>query len=150
VVTFADLLAGYQASLGGLTIKAFAGATADLHGLDPFDPENDVRGDAIGWKAALEGWLNISPASWAALDLSYGSAHDSFASRLRLGYRLWPRLSVGLEAGAFGNSESESGRGGALLRYEWAGGEISASAGVSGDIERPANPYATLVWLARY
>jgi hypothetical protein len=133
-----------------MTIKAFVGGNADVHGLTPNDPDNAVADNAIGWKAVLEGWFDITPTSWAALDLSYGSAHDGFSSRMRLGYRLWPELSLGLEAGAFGNAESESGRGGAFARYEWAGGEISVAAGVSGDIAQPSNPYGSLVWLTRY
>lgn len=149
-VTFADLLIGYQTKFAATTIKAFAGINADLQHLDPDDPDNVVSGDEIGWKAVLEGWTDITPATWAALDLSFASAHDSFSSRLRLGYRLWPELSVGVEAGAFGNAESEAGRGGAFVRYEWAGGEISVSAGVSGDIASPSNPYGTLTWLSRY
>jgi len=149
-VAFADALVGYQTRFATAIIKAFAGVNADLHGLVPDDPDNAVSGDAIGWKLALEGWLDLTPATWAALDLSYASAHDTYASRLRLGYRVWPALSLGLEAGAFGNAESDSGRGGAFVRYQWAGGEISLSAGVSGDIERPTNPYGALVWLIRY
>ena len=149
-VTFADLLVGYQAKFAATTIKAFAGVSTDLHELDPDDPDNAVGDDAIGWKAVLEGWLDVTPASWAALDLSLASAHESFSTRLRLGYRLWPELSLGVEAGAFGNEESESGRGGAFIRYEWTGGEISVSAGVSGDIAEPTNPYGSVVWLSRY
>ncbi len=149
-VTFADLLVGYQTRYAATTIKAFAGINADLQHLDPDDPDNAVNGDEIGWKAAVEGWVDVNPTTWAALDLSFASAHESFSSRLRLGYRIWPELSLGIEAGAFGNAESESGRGGAFVRYEWAGGEISVSAGVSGDIASPTNPYGALVWLTRY
>jgi hypothetical protein len=149
-VTFADFLVGYQARFGTATIKAFAGANADLHDLVPDDPDNSVRGDAIGWKAVLEGWLDITPTAWTALDLAFASGHDNYFSRLRVGYRLWPELSLGLEAGAFGNAESESGRGGAFVRYQWEGGEISVSAGVSGDIQEPTNPYGSVVWLSRY
>jgi hypothetical protein len=149
-VTFADFLVGYQAKFGATTIKAFAGANADLHDLVPDDPDNAVGDHAVGWKAVLEAWLDVTAASWAAVDLSYASGHDSYFSRLRVGYRLWPELSLGLEAGAFGNAESESGRGGAFVRYQWTDGEISVSAGVSGDIQEPTNPYGSVVWLSRY
>ncbi|HXF55380.1 MAG TPA: cellulose biosynthesis protein BcsS [Hyphomicrobiaceae bacterium] len=148
--TFADALVGYQTRLGVAIIKAFAGVNADLHGLDPNDPDNAVSGDAIGWKLGFEGWLDVTPAIWTALDLSYASAHDSYASRVRFGYRLSPELSLGLEAGAFGNAESDSGRGGAFIRYQWLSGEISLSAGISGDIDQPTNPYGSVLWLTRY
>jgi hypothetical protein len=149
-VTFANFLVGYQTKVGAATIKAFAGANADLQDLVPGDPDNAVGDHAIGWKAVLEAWFDVTATSWAALDLSFASSHDNYSSRLRVGYRLWPELSLGLEAGAFGNAESESGRGGAFVRYQWTGGEISLSAGVSGDIQEPANPYGSVVWLTRY
>ena len=48
---FADLLVGYQMAFGGLTLKAFAGATFDGHLLDPFDETNKTEGTATGVKA---------------------------------------------------------------------------------------------------
>ena len=50
-------------------------------------------------------------------------------------YRLQPDLSLGLEAGFNANALDRSARAGLFLRYEWEGGESSASAGVtSGDV----------------
>ena len=153
-VTFGDVLAGYHLGLGALTIKAFAGASFDGHVLTPFDPGNPVGDRAIGAKGVLETWLNIDSSNWAALDLSWSTAHDSYFSRLRLGHRLGellaPALSLGLEAGASGNRASDNGRVGGFVRYEWDGGEISGSGGVTGDIARPSTPYATLVYLSRF
>jgi len=148
--SFADALIGYQTALGPVTLKAFAGASADLHGLTPFDPDNSVSGDAIGWKVALETWLNFTASEWGALDLAYTSAHETYSARLRLGHRLLPELSVGMEAGAQGNAEYDGGRLGAFVRYEWAAGEASLAAGVSGDIAAPTNPYMTAGWMMRF
>jgi hypothetical protein len=147
---FADLLAGYQVGLGALTLKAFAGATFDDHVLTPFDASNPVSGSARGVKAAIEGWLNVTSLMWAQFDASYATAHRSYNTRLRLGYRVTPAISVGVEGGALGNAASDSGRGGGFVRYEWRGGEISASGGVSGDIAAPRNAYGTLVYLTRF
>lgn len=147
---FADLLAGYQMGWGALTLKAFAGATFDGHLLTPFDEGNAVSGSARGAKATIEGWLNITPLLWAQLDASYATAHRSYNTRLRLGYRLTPAISVGAEGGGLGNAASDNGRGGGFVRYEWRGGEISASGGVSGDIAAPRNAYGTLVYLTRF
>ena len=148
--SFGDLLVGYHVSNGPLTVKAFAGASFDGHLLTPFDPANPVSNRMIGAKAVLEAWLNIGDADWAALDLSWSSAHDSYFSRLRLGHRLGPSLSIGPEGGAYGNRASNNGRAGGFVRYEWDGGEVSASGGVTGDIAKPATPYATLVYLSRF
>lgn len=143
---FADLLVGYQMAFGGLTLKAFAGATFDGHLLDPFDETNKTEGAATGVKGAIESWLNLSPSSYAQLDLSYGTAHSTYNSRARLGYRLTNTISLGLEGGAFGNAAGRNGRGGAFVRYEWLAGELSLSGGMSGDLAAPRNPYGTLVY----
>ena len=147
---FADLLVGYHVTTGDLTVKAFAGANFDGHALTPFDPGNPVADRMIGAKAALETWLTLGANDWAALDLSYSVAHASYYSRLRLGHRILPDVSIGLEGGAYGNRASDNARGGGFLRYAWDGGEISASGGVSGDIAKPTTPYATLVYLSRF
>lgn len=150
VANFADLLAGYQMGLGAMTLKAYAGATFDGHVLEPFDAGNPVNGRATGAKGVIEGWLNLTTSAWAQVDAAYGTAHSAYSSRLRLGYRLNQGVSLGVEGGAFGNAASDSGRGGGFARYEWLGGEMSVSGGVSGDIEKPRNPYGTLTYLMRF
>lgn len=148
--TFADLLAGYQLGLGALTLKAFAGATFDGHFLTEFDTNNPVNANATGAKGVLEGWLNVTPSTWAQVDLAYATAHASYSSRLRLGHRVAHGLSLGVEGGQFGNEASDNGRLGGFARYDWLGGELSVSGGVSGDIAAPRNPYGTLVYMTKF
>ena len=147
---FADVLAGYQMSIGSMTLKVFGGATFDAHALDPRDPSNPVDYTASGAKAVVEAWINLTPAAFAQIDASVATAHEAYWSRLRLGYRVTRRLALGLEAGAFGNRTSDSRRAGVFARYEWLDGEISASGGVSGDIAEPRNAYATVNYLKRF
>ena len=154
-VSFADLLLGYHQQLGPLTLKYYAGAMATQHLIDPVDPEAEVQGAGVGAKAAVESWWTISEQAWASLDLSYGTLHDSYAGRLRLGWRLLPALSAGLEAGAAGNTDGDSGRAGAFLRYEWAGNEIATSAGLTSDwasLDKidARGAYATISWMNRF
>ncbi len=158
--TFTDALVGYQKQLGPLTVKAFAGLTAAQYRLEPDDPETTVRGPGIGGKAALETWWNISDRAWSSVDVSWGSLHDSYAARARLGWRFLPAFSAGLEAGGAGNREGGSIQLGGFLRYAWESGELSASGGLSNDklwqgIDRPgvaqsSAPFATLSWLSRF
>lgn len=162
---FADLLVGYQLRLGRLTLKGFAGASYDAHDLEPFDPANRLAEPATGVKVALEVWYNLTDRAWAQADLSWSSAHGTYGGRARLGFRLhqgfMEDVSVGLEAGAFGNTAGDDGRAGVFVRYAWYGGELSASAGVSSDIPEQrqgrgmslsqwSHPYGTLVYLKRY
>jgi hypothetical protein len=158
--TFADLLAGYRTQLGALTVKGFAGLMTSGHRTSPDDPETAVRGGGLGAKLALETWWTISEQAWASVDVAWGTLHGSYAGRGRLGWRVAPTLSIGLEVGAAGNIECDLARAGGFLRYEWAAGEVSASAGWSNDKlldgtagtgrAAASTPYAMLSWLTKF
>jgi hypothetical protein len=158
--TFTDLLVGYHKQLGPVTVKAFGGLMGADHRLNPDDPETGIRGAGFGGKVALETWWTISDAAWSSVDVSWGSLHHTYATRARLGWRVLPALSAGLEAGAAGNVEGDVVRGGAFVRYEWSGGEVSVSGGASNDklLEAGAGaitakssvPFATFSWLTRF
>lgn len=147
---FAEVLAGYLKRFGPLTAKAFVGVAYIDHAIRPFDTDNDVQSAEWGPKVGLEFWLNLGETAWTSLDGQWTSAHNTFSIRSRYGYRILPTVSVGPEAGINGNNEHINGRAGLFARYEWAGGEISASAGVSGDIAEPANPYGTVNVMRRF
>lgn len=154
-VSFADLLVGYHRQLGPLTLKLYAGAAAARYAIDPFDPEAEVQGTGVGGKAAVETWWTISDMAWSQLDVSFATLHQTYAGRLRLGWRVVPVLSAGVEASADGNIDGRSGRIGGFLRYEWAQGEVSASGGLItdwADVERidARGGYATVSWLNRF
>ena len=87
---FADLLAGYQKQLGPLTVKGFAGLMTAGNRITPDDPETAIRGRGLGAKLALETWWTISEQAWASVDVSWGTIHDTYAARGRLGWRLLP------------------------------------------------------------
>lgn len=173
-VSYIDALVGYQKKVGPLTAKAFVGIAAIDHVIAPGDPIALggllAQGLEYGVKGVTELWLDIGSAAWASLDMSWTSAHQTYSSRARLGYRLLPQLSAGLEAGVNGNAlDGEplpdgkprqelkpAGRIGLFARYEWAATEVSLSAGVTrnawdvdGDLELREG-YATLNLLMRY
>jgi hypothetical protein len=156
---FADILVGYLQRFGELTAKAFVGVSIISHEIAPLDPETVAIGEEIGVKGVLEFWLNMGDRGWGSLDLSWSSAHNTRTARGRVGYRVWPKLSLGLEAGVNVDAQGECrlglagaseckttgnetveqaglldyARGGAFARYEWDRGEVSVSAGVLGD-----------------
>jgi Cellulose biosynthesis protein BcsS len=159
--SFADALVGYHRQLGPLTLKVFAGiATADRQ-IQPDDPDAVVHGAGLGGKLALETWWNLGEAAWTSVHVSWGSLHQSYAARARLGWRLTPALSVGLEVGTAGNIECDIVRAGGFVRYEWASGEVSLSGGATNDKLRDGNgslldatqtgtPFAMVSWLTRF
>lgn len=156
---YADVLVGYLKRWGELTAKGFIGASIISHDIAPLDTETVAIGDEVGVKGVIELWLNIGEHGWGSLDLSWTSAHNTRTARARIGYRLWPKLSVGLEGGINVDSQGEcrmsmsgaSGcktvydeavdsaelldyaRVGTFARYEWGRSELSLSSGVLGD-----------------
>ena len=180
---FADVLAGYLERWGPLTAKAFAGVSGVGHNISPFDKENAVIGDDLGAKAVIELWLNIGDNGFAALDLAWSQAHDTRSARTRVGWKpvegwsggweAWLDLDaqadcdLGWETGGACLEQSRLGHGdadildytrtGVFVRYDWDGGEISVSTGVSGGlfkgggfVDADPEPYVTVNWIKQY
>ena len=152
-----DTLLGYQLSSGPVTVKGFAGLT-QVHKLDAAQPgspialddENGFQGDRLGLKLALETWTRLSDWGFLQVDASWSQPTDSYAARLRLGYRLWSGWSLGPELSAFGNLMPDQGRAGAFIRFEWDRGEVSLSAGALGDQRGAEEAYGTINALFRF
>jgi hypothetical protein len=175
---FSDLLVGYQQTLGPATIKALIGGSASGHLLSSQDPFNRVQGLDYGLKVGLETWVNIGAKAYSQLDGSWAAAFRSTNVRMRMGYRAFDDLSLGIELAASDNLQLHSewladkpwrgGSGGAFVRYEWETGEVSLSGGLAsqgggaaavsgvnvgaglGSIAKPTAPYATVNWLTRF
>ena len=157
---FAEILLGYLWRLDPLIVKVFGGASAIGHEITPFDTENLAYGLDWGAKGVVELWLNMGDRMWGSADLTWSGAHNTRSARTRLGYRLQPRLSIGLE-GRFNIDEQgdcdirwqetdscklqyrpdnettsiiDYSRAGAFVRYEWQGGEVSVSGGVAAGV----------------
>lgn len=148
-----DGLAGYLWRLGPLTAKLFAGASLIAHNIGPTEDPLASTGTRIGGKGVLEMWLNIGETAWSSLDASFSSAHATYAVRTRVGCRVLPTISLGIEAAITGNGGRNYGddiaktpinagifdpqhfdaRLGGLARYEWFGGEFSLAGGLSTD-----------------
>lgn len=146
-----DLLIGYQAGLGPLTLKVFAGAAYanERHLMDGVDEGSP--GQFAAARVLVESWLNLGPNAFAQLDAGWTSRLDAINARGRLGLRITPEISIGPELGYWSaGRESGSGRDdlvrtGAFVRYEWAAGEVSLSGGVA-----DGDAYGTLNALLRF
>lgn len=152
IVSFGDLLAGYHKQLGPLTIKFLAGVTVADRNVN--DPEAS-SGTHFGGRAVAETWWNITDRVWTSVDLSWTTLDNVYGSRVRLGWRLGPALSLGVEGGAAGTWAYDTARIGGFARYEWQNGEVSLSAGLSGDGPGsgwgdPHGAYGTLNVLTRF
>jgi hypothetical protein len=132
-VVLAQLLGGYLWRRGEWTVKAYAGLGFEDHDTSPNDPANSVNGTEFGILGQLELWRNIGEKSWFSADASYGDVFGSYWAQMRLGRRFNSRISAGVEGGALGNKDYDSGRGGGFLRYHLGDMELTLSGGVSGN-----------------
>lgn len=132
-VGFAAALIGYQFQPGATTVKLFAGIEAEDQHIQPRDPNNLVQGTELGLRLAAETWYDISSRWFLSADASYGTAFQEYWSLARAGYRLGPKLSLGLEGGALGNQEYDAGRGGGFVRVNFRNLEATLSGGFTGD-----------------
>ena len=173
--SYTDVLVGYHKRFGDLTAKAFIGASMADHAVSKKTSGGARAGREFGATGALEFWLNLGDNAWSSLDLSYSTAYETAAGRWRTGWRVLPTLSIGPElrfdrnAVEFSNGGTckdihPTYRGGLFGRYEWFGGEVSASAGfahivrpggINGQGQRDCNddqfePYATVNFLTQY
>jgi hypothetical protein len=143
--TFGAAMLGYQLRANALFLKFFAGVEGEDQDISPRDPENSVQGTALGARFVAESWYEISARWFTSLDASYGTAFQQYWSRARLGYRLRPRLALGLEGGALGNEEYDAGRGGGFARLDVGKLEVTLAGGFSGNyLEDKPSGYVSL------
>ncbi len=153
--SFADLLLGYQAGLGALTLKVFVGGVYANQQYRVDGEDDGSPGSFTAARVLVESWYNLTPDAFAQLDMGWMSRLDEITARGRLGYRITREISLGPEVSYWSaDREFESGRDdlvrfGGFVRYEWGGGEISASAGMTDGAEG-RDFYATLNALLRF
>ena len=131
--SFAAALIGYEFHRGRLITKLFAGIEAVDQHITPFDPNNAVQGSELGARFLAENWIDLSPVLYLSVDAAYGTAFQDYWSRARLGYRLRPKLSAGLEGGALGNEEYSAGRAGSFVRFDLLDTELTLAGGFTGN-----------------
>jgi hypothetical protein len=127
-----------------LTDGAYVPTTFD--GEDAFlDPNNAVQGSEIGLRLATETWLDISPRLFVSANASYGTAFQEYCALARVGFRVRPRLALGVEGGTLGNEEYNAGKGGGFVRLDVRNIEFTLSGGFTGnDLEDQPSSYVAL------
>lgn len=130
---FAAAQIGYQFRPGTAFVKLYAGIEAEDQRIEPRDPNNSVQGTEVGLRLTAETWYDIAPRWFLSADASYGTAFQEYWSLARVGFRIRPKLSLGVEGGALGNEEYDAGRGGGFIRVNFTRLEATLSGGFTGD-----------------
>jgi hypothetical protein len=143
--SFAAALIGYQFRPGAVIVKLFGGIAVEDQHIVPHDPNNAVQGTEVGFRLLAETWYDIAPRWFLSADASYGTAFQEYWSLARVGFRVLPKLSLGLEGGALGNEEYDAGRGGGFIRINLRKLEFTLSGGYIGNyLEDDPSGYVSL------
>lgn len=148
-ITFTDVLVGYQWQLGFVTTKLFAGLSyIDHRAWSHRGPVDD--GEEFGPRLQVELWYDQGRGYWASLNMGATTAHNTYAARVRLGFRYNSDISVGPELSIDDNAvetvdmDTAYARGGLFTNYSWGRSELSLSTGISRDPGQPLSPYVTM------
>lgn len=146
---FYEAMIGYEFRLGKSIFKAYTGLIAETNHIDPLDPQNSLEGTDFGAKFLLEGWYEFDSGHWLSSYSAYSTGSEYYVAHTRYGLPLLDGISyigaidVGIEAGVFGNKEFDAVRFGGFSRHKTSFGELTFSAGISGDYEQPDSFYST-------
>lgn len=146
---FYEAMVGYEFRFMGSIYKAYGGVISETNHIDPRDVNNSLEGTNVGAKLLLEGWHEFSDGGWLSGYGSYSTGSEYYVVHGRYGRVLNSQLSVGLEAGVFGNKEFDALRFGGFSRYKIGKAEITMSAGVSGDYDQPDAVYGTMQYFTK-
>lgn len=115
-----DIMLGYQWVYANWSAIGYLGYEVRSVHLSPFDPNNDVRGGADGFKVAAEFETDDALPYYASLDGSYSTAFNSYYGQARIGWNrkseiLGSRtLTFGPEAAVYGDGADFAPRVGAF------------------------------------
>lgn len=114
-----DVMIGYQIVRGGIDVAAYIGVDYQDYDITPDDPLNEVRGDEVGFKVAVD--LESNGASEGPLYVmasgSYSTAFNSYYALGRIGYD-FGRLTIGPEVWALGDDSYDAYRIGGFVNID--------------------------------
>jgi cellulose biosynthesis protein BcsS len=106
-----DALVGYSAVVSNGAATLAIGANYQDQRVSPFDPNNPVQGDKLGFKVQGDFWVNLTEQSVMVGIASYSTAFNTYYSVLRGGYDFFGRgFYIGPEVGALGNARTDQQR----------------------------------------
>jgi Cellulose biosynthesis protein BcsS len=143
-------LPGWRIKRGPFEAKIFFGPEYQIHHLWPDDPDNRLRGRALGLRFAIELWAEPTMKTMAAVDASLLSVGSIYAARAALGWRVLDAFYVGPETQAYGgNGYSQIRFGGHITSMKTGATEWSAGGGWAIASDGRSSPYLRLNVMTR-
>jgi Cellulose biosynthesis protein BcsS len=106
-----DALVGYSAVVNNGAVTLAIGANYQDQRVNPFDPDNPVQGQRVGFKVQGDFWTNPTERTVVVGIASYSTAFNTYYSILRGGYDFFGLgFFIGPEVGALGNARTDQQR----------------------------------------
>lgn len=106
-----DALVGYSKTFDNAAVTVAVGANYQDQRVSPFDPDNPVQGEKVGFKVQGDFWVNPTERTLVLGIASYSTAFNTYYSILRFGYDFFGQnFFIGPEFGALGNSRTDQQR----------------------------------------
>ncbi len=140
-----QLLPGWRIKRGPIEAKIFFGPEYQFHRLWPDDPDNRLRGRALGLRFAIELWAEPTTETMAAADASLSSVGSIYSARAALGWRVLDAFYSGPETQVYGgDGYSQLRFGGHITSMKTGTTEWSAGAGFAIASNGHSGPYLRL------
>jgi len=148
------VMPGWRIKRGGVEAKFYFGVEFARHPLWPDDPDNKLRGNAVGLRMAVDLWYEPTATTMITGDLALSSIATDNSERLAYGWRLFDDalggFYVGPEVQYFASDGYRHTRFGGHVtgmkaeNYEW-----SAAGGWARDSDGRSSPYLRLGFITR-
>jgi Cellulose biosynthesis protein BcsS len=146
----AQVLPGWEIKRGPVEAKIFFGPEIQQHRLRPDDPDNRLRGRALGLRLAIDLWAEPSVATMAAADASLSSIGGNYSARAAFGWRVLDRFYAGPETQVYGgDGYSQTRLGAHVTSLKIGATEWSVGAGWALDSDRRSSPYLRINVMTR-
>lgn len=111
-----DALVGYSRTFENAAATLAVGANYQDQRVTPFDPNNPVQGEKLGFKVQGDFWVNPTERTLVVGIASYSSAFNTYYAIFRTGYDFFGQdFFIGPEVGALGNSRTDQQRVGLAI-----------------------------------
>ena len=145
VYTAGSILGGYAFEGKNYEVNLLAGVYAENDMLSSYDPNDPVKGTAVGFKVRADEYYNPTPRTLIASEAEYSTAFQTYWTQAKWGYdptKDNKGIFVGPEVMAFGNARFDQLRiGGHISELQFLKLTFDISAGYAHDSQVGSGAY---------
>lgn len=145
-----ELLPGWRFKRDRFELKVFLGPVIQNNRLDPDDPGDRLRGNALGARFAVDLWNEPTATTMVAADASLSTIATNYSARAAYGWRVLDRFYTGPETQIYGGDGYRQLRFGVhVTSLKIGGNEWSLAGGWALDSNDRSGPYLRIGFMER-